>query len=67
MDTTVSALETELQLLHWVFGIQITFNPDSTEVAQDASVVKFLEWFQMNHSHLMRLLIDPNTRLTKQD
>jgi hypothetical protein len=72
MDTTVLALETEFEVtimgqLHWVLGIQITFNRDSIELSQDAFVDKILERFQMNDSHPTLLPIEPNTILTKED
>jgi hypothetical protein len=72
MDTTVLALETEFEVtnmeqLHWLLGIQITFNRDSIELSQEAFVDKILERFQMNDSHPTLLPIDPNTRLTKED
>jgi hypothetical protein len=72
MDTTVLALETEFEVtnmgqLHWLLGIQITFNHDSIELSQEAFVDKILERFQMNDSHPMLLPIDPNTRLMKED
>jgi hypothetical protein len=70
MDTTVLALETEFEVtnmgqLHWLLGIQITFNRDSIEVSQEAFIDKILEWFQMNYSHPTLLPINPSTRLTK--
>jgi hypothetical protein len=72
MDTTVLALETEFELtnmgqLHWLLGIQITFNRDSIEISQEAFVDKILERFQMKDSHPTLLPIDRNTRLTKED
>jgi hypothetical protein len=50
MDTTILALETEFDVnnmgqLHWLLGIQITFNPDSIELSQEAFVDKILEQF----------------------
>jgi hypothetical protein len=71
MDTTVLALETEFEVtnmgqLHWLLGIQITFNRDTIEFSQEAFVDKILERFQMNDSHRTLLPIDPNTRLTKE-
>jgi hypothetical protein len=72
MDTTVLALETEFEVtnmgqLHWVLGIQITFNHNSIELSQDAFVDTILERFQMNDSHPTLLPIDPNTWLMKED
>jgi hypothetical protein len=72
MDTTVLALETEFELtnmgqLHWLLGIQITFNHDSIKLSQEAFVDKILERFQMNNSHPTLLPIDPTTKLTKAD
>jgi hypothetical protein len=72
MDTTVLALETEFKVtnmgqLHWLLGIQITFNRDAIELSQEAFVAKILKRFQMNDSHPTLLPINPNTRLTKQD
>jgi hypothetical protein len=72
MDTIVLALETEFEVtnmgqLHWLLGIQITFNRDSIELSQDAFIDKILEQFQMSDSHPTLLPIDPNTRLTKED
>jgi hypothetical protein len=72
MDTTVLALETEFEVtnigkLHWLLGIQITFNRDSIELLQEALANKILERFQINDSDPRLLSIDPNTRLTKED
>jgi hypothetical protein len=46
MDTTVLALETEFEVtnmgqLHWLLGIQITFNRDSIELSQEALSTRF--------------------------
>jgi hypothetical protein len=67
MDTTMLALETEFEVtnmgqLHWLLGIQITFNRDSIELSQEPFVDNILERFQIFDSHLMLLPIDPNTR-----
>jgi hypothetical protein len=72
IDTTVFALDTEFEVtnigqLHWLLGIQITFNRDSIELSQEAFVDEILELFQLNDSHLRLLSIDPNTRLMKED
>jgi hypothetical protein len=72
MDTTVLALETEFEVtnmgqLHWLLGIQITFNRDSIELSQEAVIDKILERFQMNDSHPTLRPIDLNTRLTKAE
>jgi hypothetical protein len=72
MDPTILALEresevTNIGLLHWVLGIQITFNRDSIEGSQEGFIDEILERFQMNDSHPARLPIDPNTRLTKEE
>jgi hypothetical protein len=66
------ALKTDFELtnmgqLHWVLGIQITFNRHSIELSPEAFVHKILERFQMNDSHPTLRPIDPNTRLTKED
>jgi hypothetical protein len=72
MDRTVLAIETEFDVtnmgkLHWLLGIQITFNRDMIELSQEAFVDKILNRFQMTDSHLMRLPINPNTRVMKED
>jgi hypothetical protein len=72
MDTTVLALSREFEVtnmgqLHWLLGIQITFNRDSIELSQEALLVNIFERFQMNDSHPTLLPIDLNTRLTKKD
>jgi hypothetical protein len=71
IDTTILALETEFEVtnmgqLHWLLGIQITFNRDSIELSQEAFVDKILERFEMNDSHPTLLPNNPNTRLTKE-
>jgi hypothetical protein len=72
MDITVLDLETEFEVtkmgqLHWVLGIQMTFNSDSIELSHEACVDKILELFQLNDSHPTLFPIDLNTRLTKED
>jgi hypothetical protein len=71
-DTTVLALKMEFKVtnmgqLHWLLGIQITFNRDLIELSPEAFVEKILKPIQMNNSHSTVLPIDPNTSLTKQD
>jgi hypothetical protein len=46
LDTTVLALETEFEVinmgqLHWLSGIQITFNRDSIELLEELSSTRF--------------------------
>jgi hypothetical protein len=72
MNPTLLAIETEFEVtnmgqLHWLFGIQITFNCDSIELSHEAFVDKILQRFQMNDSYPTYLPIDPNTRLMKED
>jgi hypothetical protein len=71
MDTTVLAVETALKVtnmgnLHWLLGIQVSFNCDLIKLSQEAFVDKILERFQMNDSHPTLLAINPNPRLTKE-
>jgi hypothetical protein len=72
IDTTILALEREFEVtnmgqLHWLLGIQITFNCVSIDLSKEAFVDKILGRFQMNNSHPTHLPIDPNTRLPKED
>jgi hypothetical protein len=53
--------------LHWLLGIQITFNQDLIELSQEAVMDRILEQFQMNDFHLTRLPIDPNNRLRMEE
>jgi hypothetical protein len=72
MDTTALAHKTEfevtnIELLHPLLEIQITFNHDLIDLSEEAIVNKILKWFQMNESQSTLLLIDPHTGLKKQD
>jgi hypothetical protein len=72
MVTTVLPVKTNFKVtnmeqLHWLLGIQITFKPNSIELSQEACVDKNLEQYQMNDSHPTLLSIDPYTRLPKLD
>jgi hypothetical protein len=72
MDTTVLGLSTDVEVtyigkLHWLLGIQITFNTDLIDLSQEVFVDKILSQFQMNDFHLRLRPIDPNTGEPKED